>query len=203
MQTSGPVERDVILPRGGAQSPTVDRFWSFSSRLHGAAEVRCSPSCCRETRGPRPGRAGPSSFPRSPVCSTCPLPRTPPLRRVRSYSGRNSSRPRFTDSFLLLSPLPACCPPRTDDSDTALACGVCNKDDTSPHGSADGDLAIFLLRVIGIPERERLGIEKHRRRLLEPDAMVLGVLLRLAPGPIRTSRQEATTGPEPEPYRNC
>src|SRR5436309_1150148 len=52
---------------------------------------------------------------------------------------------------------------------------VCHEEYAPPCGTAYCDLAIFLLRVIGIPERKRRRVEEHRCDLLERDAVLLGV----------------------------
>jgi len=62
-----------------------------------------------------------------------------------------------------------------DVHDMALARSVCHEEHSLPRGTADRDLALFHLGVIGIPERKRRRVEEHRCRLLEGDAMLLGV----------------------------
>lgn len=103
------------------------------------------------------------------------LPRTPPFRRDRSYSGRRLLPRRFANSFVILSLLPAGGPPRADNSDPTCTPGMCHEEHALSRGTTDRDLTILLFGVIRIRERHRQRVEKHRGGLLESNAMLLDV----------------------------
>ena len=131
--------------------------WNSSSLPLGASVGLGSPNYCPGTPAPHQAPAGPGSFLWLPACSTCSV-RCPARWRDRTRDGdRHCVASTLGSSYCLCSrrvARRALC-----DSDTSLADSVCHEQHALPSRTAYRDLALFLLGVIGIPERKRHRIE--------------------------------------------
>jgi hypothetical protein len=72
----------------------------------------------------------------------------------------------------MLSLLSAGRPPSADDSQTISALCMRDEENSSPSGATDGDCTLFVFGVVWIDESERCRIKKHRRCLLEGNAVL-------------------------------
>src|SRR5207245_760143 len=109
-----------------------------------------------------------------------------------SYSGRISSLARLF-ARLISSPLTRCRLARTDDPNYFVLFGMPDNHDSPLVRHAGCEKALFVLRMIGIPNRGRQRIAKHCARLLEGNAVLGKIGCRLPRVPFELHQIEFST----------